>query len=508
MVWGTKQGLQPFFSFGVELSEDSQIAMHGRNDLRNHNFKTSDAFSRTFYGIDESEGHRLVHQFKTIIDDTERPGFIAVTLVIPVGKRMNDGMCLQLLNHLTDKFSESYLQPKGSTYRIIRKNVEDTSLFGSILREPIYRLSDEMAPSTSGKVARACFTYSNQEELSSVFDRLNRSEIRAVEKLFLLSESMSGILPQGMSFSAVPAPVNTHVLEIRVNASDGLWIEKPRVYVTMNGSFIKPIISVDGVILIERVRYDDRVDLKIEYDGYKSQNIRYPYDFSLNSGMDAHPERILRKTVRLEKLEKVSDGGFKPIADYRERQGRDGGHGFGRHKRKEPSFLARFWIPIVLSLSVISVISSIIWYDHSIFSSVQSTPLENELDSKVPKQVWPDVASPSSNDSMARRKKFEDTLTAFTNRLNYEVGKSKKNMITLKKMGDSIESFKTTTRNGYNSDKKLLAKFDSLIGVLNPWLQKSGSNNNNSNRNSSVNNPNSNNNTTKNKKNKTETTEN
>jgi len=140
LVWGTKRGLQPFFHFGVDIDEHELERMHGDNDIRNHNINPAEPYGRTFYGIDQYNGTTLLHQFRTILDRVNRPGFYAVTLAIPAGKGLPAGTSLQLLNRLSGLYYQLYIQGSSATNQISVEGTEDPTAFGEVLRSPEFKL--------------------------------------------------------------------------------------------------------------------------------------------------------------------------------------------------------------------------------------------------------------------------------------------------------------------------------------------------------------------------------
>ena len=343
----------------MEIDDTELEKLHGDNDIRNHNINPAEPYDRTFYGIDQHNGMTLLHQFRTIIDHVNRPGFYAVSLVMPSGKGLADGKSVQLLNRLSDHYHQLYVQG-GTVANQIRIGVtEDATAFGDILRSPEFKLDTIAVDAARNVTPKQAFTYSSSVELSAIFDQQGREEIRSVKKLFLFSDSMRSICPREIPLGLLPPPPVRYDLELQVSGADGTSFQQVSVTATRNGASAPISGKPGGRVAISGLREKDEVHIRISQHGYADRNIS-PAEvrqwLAAQSGNNTQP---VLKPISLSKASTPSYTGSSTLSG-----GRGGAHTGGsdfeervsQRKKKVPVNKKQTFIALVTFVSLVVIV--------------------------------------------------------------------------------------------------------------------------------------------------------
>jgi len=472
LVWGTKRGLQPFFHFGVDIDEHELERMHGDNDIRNHNINPAEPYGRTFYGIDQYNGTTLLHQFRTILDRVNRPGFYAVTLAIPAGKGLPAGTSLQLLNRLSGLYYQLYIQGSSATNQISVEGTEDPTAFGEVLRSPEFKLIPLSGDTPRSSIPKQAFSYSSLAELSAIFDQQGREEIRSVKKLFLFSDSMRSICPTDILLGILPPAPMRYELELQVSGADDIAFQQVTVTASRNGTSVPVSGHSGGRLVITGIREKDEVQVNISQQGYVTRTIT-PMEVQqwllAQGGDNAQP---VKKKVVLQKAAAPLPGGSpKGSRTATNTEGFDFGERSTGRKGKEEGENRKLWI---ITGSVIVLIAT------GVFLYILNTSKPSDTGVRIGPE--PEVVNKNSNSAggtqgsgaennperkignsqnndESLRKEYERILTAFSS-----VRGKRANRYA--RVADEIEALKKQIPKNNGTTHPVRKSCDSLIAKI------------------------------------------
>jgi hypothetical protein len=439
LVWGTKRGLIPFFHFGLDIEESELERLHGDNDIRNHNINPAEPYDRLFYGIDQYSGMVLIHQFRTIIDYVDRPGFFAVTLVMPAGRGLAAGTTLPLLNQLSDKYHQLYVQGSAKPNQIRIGITEDSSLFGEILRLAVNRLISIPSDAVRSVVPKQAFIYSSAAELSAIFDHQGREEIRSVKKLFLFADGMRNLCPREIPLGILPPPPRRTDIELEVMGAGTILTSQTIVQARINGSSAPVTKSASGAFLITGVRAQDQLEIQISCNGYTPRTATPAETRQWLSAHGEHSNQPLQRKIELQKMAPSVDRGFsKPTGSSGQSEHFDFGgaseksKNAARRKRRQQLQL----IGVLLGIAIIVVLLIVINWPGSNTTGNPGTsdPGQEEVQDSVEN-------SSDSTDKIEQKVSKEDSLQAEYEKLNASFN-TLTTIAQYRQLGDSIERLK------------------------------------------------------------------
>lgn len=159
---GTKRGKQIFFKEGVagELSDIDAYVLDIRSSVQ------WDNVNLVFYGIEQGENFTSFSVYKTIRDWANRPGYCAVSLVIPKEKKLTSNTDIKsILDDMLKIYVDRYIE--AQTYRIKEDAKESIEPFYAKLKEVILENTEFEQAFKQGDKKQ--FVYSHEDDLRKFF---------------------------------------------------------------------------------------------------------------------------------------------------------------------------------------------------------------------------------------------------------------------------------------------------------------------------------------------------
>jgi hypothetical protein len=260
-VWGTKRGRSVFFH-SPEL--ESGIINDTLGDIRGA--VTISEPDCNYYSLEFTINYKVYSQYYPVNDALGRPGFLAVTLYIPHGLKIdptnvnipND--VLALLNNMVNMYRRNYVNSESRMINNVRENVSafdnEVAKVRTISDDDEY-IGKESAKSNSDKIIR----YKSIDDLKKYFDMPYQDEYFKHHQILFITAELKQAFKEEMILNFPPPQPPTY--RIVVTDSEGSNI---LVGFTVNG---------ETRYEAENLRLFDRVNIF-------AQKLYY-YDFSYPS---------------------------------------------------------------------------------------------------------------------------------------------------------------------------------------------------------------------------------
>ena len=178
-VWGTKRGKQTFFTDNLVDKIDKELT-----DAR-----TPIQFAITqmdFYSFEQTPKYQCFTAYRTILDWVNRPGYYAVSLLVPAGYVLS-GNPLDTLNKMREIYWDKYVENAFAGYRIKDDEHESPYYFIKAINDAQLTLEKKRcAPAGQQK---AVFRYSDDDTLKVFFDACLHPTFQPYKAIYLLPET-------------------------------------------------------------------------------------------------------------------------------------------------------------------------------------------------------------------------------------------------------------------------------------------------------------------------------
>jgi hypothetical protein len=284
VIWGSRDGKQIFSSFNIvesprELDRDLL-------DLKNFiSYSDSwasgtDIFTNTILQVKYVENLKTYTIYGQAFDLEQRPGYFAITLVIPIG------FCLSLkyfdaLQNLYNKFKEIYLRrgDKAPHNKVIERNIE-ASDFAALFKD--FVLLKQKEKQSDKRV------FSNYMEM----DYFSNRDVDVVENIFnSLKHDIKNLFIIHKNHNDTCQIIDSKILKIN-NSSDALEFSKPeKLRLVTNDGFPDGLVFDIGIRdfnntyrEINKLKFVNNViELNNDFDCEDILTIRFPDKYKLIS---------------------------------------------------------------------------------------------------------------------------------------------------------------------------------------------------------------------------------
>ncbi|HAS40231.1 MAG TPA: hypothetical protein DCS93_07120 [Microscillaceae bacterium] len=182
-VWGTKRGKQTFFTDKlVDKAEVDQYLTDVRTPIQFTSTKLD------FYSFEQTAQYQCFTAYRTILDWVNRPGYYAVSLLLPTGYKLSDNP-LSVLDAMRDTYWEKYIEQTSVGCGIKKETSEAAYFFIEEVKQA--KLTLKRGGNTALGSQKIIFRYSNQDTLKDFFEKYAHPKFHSYQTIYLLPESSS-----------------------------------------------------------------------------------------------------------------------------------------------------------------------------------------------------------------------------------------------------------------------------------------------------------------------------
>lgn len=185
VVWGTKRGLKCFFTCNAEEVRIGEDPFRDANSL----FTDLNPYrvgENAAYLISRLPGYTCITGYWSALDDLDRQGFLAISLLIPPGKYMEGDAAVRLIKKFTEIYWNTYILKSPTQKSIKSQVVEDKYLFYPLLAQPEFQTKVNSDKNSREGASNALLKYKNEPEVAYVIKNLAEDEYLPYQQLYLL----------------------------------------------------------------------------------------------------------------------------------------------------------------------------------------------------------------------------------------------------------------------------------------------------------------------------------
>lgn len=298
VVWGTKGSKGKAVIFSSNIADSADTISSRLTDIQGD--VSYQGIDHEFYRIDNNPIFKSLSIIHSIHDSFGRPGFIAITIVIPQGKTFEKNNSQKLLQKLMKLYLDNYVETDIISKKIKPSEREDVVLFEEEIRNFSYKFIRDSFYSSTIPKGNCYLKYKNETELDELFQNFNREDLKQYEKILLLPGE-SNDLTENVNFTEL-APVQKKI-KLRISVRDEVedLIYGAMLLVTgLGNNTQKFACDIDNVIDVPN---GTSIIVKAEKEGYES-NIKYYTASSSPTGIFENDE-LLIKLSKIKKTEKA-----------------------------------------------------------------------------------------------------------------------------------------------------------------------------------------------------------
>jgi len=269
-ISGTKLGAGTFMSHNI--NEDlSYINDKIMVDIRGENIGIRPPFNQVFFGITHTANYTLLNCFRTIQDFVERPGFYAISIVLPPNKSMMPGKAVELLRKLNDLYYDMYVKPNTAFNCQILKDVEENkNIFVDIASSPNYNIINADSSISYNQKSQIAYKYNNEQELNQLFDFCHRDELLNAENAFIFSMDQVSMCPSNIAIqTSLPQEIKTYSFKI-LPLYNGVPVQNAKIIFNKNGQTITP---QEDPSILAKIKQSDVIEITIMASEFETKTI-------------------------------------------------------------------------------------------------------------------------------------------------------------------------------------------------------------------------------------------
>ena len=256
----------------VNLDADKSALEKEIGDIRDYSvfFAQLSSFFKPVFVLDMTGALRGISVIKAVSDAESRPGYVEVSLLAPMEKRITGSGIPGLLCELLEQYTQRYINRASNS--ISENETEDTAVFAEIFNRsaPVTGPAEVLRAGTPEGVL--FLHYRNTEELDQILRHYDREEHRQYKKVFIVdaAEPAAGQL----SFTMLPPPPQKKLLTLRfldIENGDVLNNIELQVSSDKNGIYRRRINDNDAIGFLE----NETLGLTTVKEGYRDEYIDY-----------------------------------------------------------------------------------------------------------------------------------------------------------------------------------------------------------------------------------------